>query len=377
MMMSPDDEISRTFVSSRAAVDGRGDSGSLGHYLLAVDGTDPGRIIEVRAETLTIGRDSRQSLVFADSEISRVHARVSLVRGAVVVEDLGSTNGTFVDGGRIAAPTLLAEGGLLQVGQQVLKYERRDSRDVARSLELRRDLVKASGYVLSLLPAPIENGPVRASWRFLPSAQLGGDAFGYYWLDRETFVFYLMDVSGHGAGAAMHSVGVLNLLRQRALPGVDFTDPVAVLASLNSRFQMETCGGMFFTLWYGAYNANSRTLTYSAAGHHAAYLVPADRAAADPLGISQLVIGAAPEVQYRGRQTAVPPGSTLYLFSDGVFEIVTKEQRQWALSDFVPHLLEPPVLGVHEPERLYRVVRQRVQSGLLDDDFSLLTITFQ
>ncbi len=199
-MMPSDDEISRTFVSLGAVADGHGDSGSLGHYLLAVEGTDPGRIVEVRAETLTIGRDARQSLVFADSEISRVHARVSLVRGEIVVEDLGSTNGTFVDGERIAAPTLLAEGGLLRLGQQVLKYERRDSRDVARSLELRRDLAKASGYLLSLLPAPLEHGPVRASWRFLPSAQLGGDAFGYYWLDRETFVFYLMDVSGHGAG---------------------------------------------------------------------------------------------------------------------------------------------------------------------------------
>ena len=87
---------------------------------------------------------------------------------------------------------------------------------------------------LSLLPAPLTTGPVRADWRFLPSTQLGGDAFGYDWLDQDTLVFYLIDVSGHGAGSAMHSVTVLNVLRQRALPDVDFRNPAEVLASLNA-----------------------------------------------------------------------------------------------------------------------------------------------
>ena len=66
-------------------------------------------------------------------------------------------------------------------------------------------------YVLSLLPAPISSGPVHVDWHFQPSAQLGGDAFGYYWLDPGTFIFYLMDVSGHGVGPAMHSVTVMNV----------------------------------------------------------------------------------------------------------------------------------------------------------------------
>ena len=61
----------------------------------------------------------------------------------------------------------------------MLKYERRSRLDVKKAQELERDIRKASDYVLSLLPAPIASGPVRAEWRFVPSAQLGGDAFGY------------------------------------------------------------------------------------------------------------------------------------------------------------------------------------------------------
>jgi sigma-B regulation protein RsbU (phosphoserine phosphatase) len=241
---------------------------------------------------------------------------------------------------------------------------------------LARDLLKASNYVLSLLPPRITSGPVRTDWRFLPSTQLGGDAFGYDWLDPDTLAFYLMDVSGHGVGSAMHSVTVLNVLRQRALPGVDFTNAAAVLASLNARFQMAEHNGLFFTMWYGVYRVGTRLLSYSSAGHHPAFLVPPDRSVAEPHGVPELMIGAVPGARYELQETVVPSGTTLYLFSDGVFEIVTRDEERWMLPDFLPHLTEPVLDGVPEPERLYALVRAKARPGLLDDDFSLLTVTF-
>src|SRR5262249_28759821 len=205
--------------------------------------------------------------------VSRLHARVSLVNGMVVVEDLQSTNGTFVDAARITGAAILKEGNTVRLGGQVIKYERRSRQDVKKAEELERDIQKATNYVSSLLPPPIDSGRVLAQWRFVPSVGLGGDAFGYYWLDATTFVFYLVDVSGHGVGSAMHSVSVLNVLRQRALPNVDFKNPGAVLCALNNAFQMDNYNGMRLTTWYGVYNAGDRTLTYGAAAQHPAYLV--------------------------------------------------------------------------------------------------------
>lgn len=349
---------------------------AIGHYLVAIGGAEPGKRIEVDAEPVTIGRDKRQTLAFNDTELSRLHARVSLVKGEVVVEDLKSTNGTFVEGQRIAEPVMLREGNVFRVGGQLLKYERRSRRDIEQAQELDRDLRKASSYVLSLLPPPLVTGPVRADWCFIPSARLGGDAFGYYWLDPSTFVFYLVDVSGHGVGSAVHSVTVLNVLRQRALPGVDFRKPAEVLTSLNDRFQMDSHNGLYFTMWYGVYDTGDRTLTYGSAGHHPAYLVAADRKAAQPLGMSALMIGAFPGHEYDVQQTSVPTGSTLYLFSDGVFEFKTTDERQWALSDFLPLLVEPVLPETPETERLYRAVRRAAGPGALDDDFSLMVVTF-
>jgi sigma-B regulation protein RsbU (phosphoserine phosphatase) len=211
----------------------------------------------------------------------------------------------------------------------------------------------------------------------VPSTELGGDAFGYQWLTPDTFAFYLIDVSGHGVGAAMHSVSVLNVLRQRALPDVDFARPAQVLASLNDRYQMETHDGMYFTMWYGVYRAVDRSLSHSAAGHHPAYLVGPDRASAVPLGVSALMIGAMPEVTYEQQEATVAPGSSVYLFSDGVFEVATKDQELWNLSDFEPLMTAPLVAGTSEPDRLYNAVKEVARPGPLDDDFSLVTVTFQ
>lgn len=344
-------------------------------YLVMVAGAQPGVRVEITAEPVSIGRSQGQSLVFAaDTGLSRRHAQVSLRNGLAVVEDLGSTNGTYVNGERIDSARQLAEGAVIKVGGQTFKYERRSRADVRQSEQLDRDLAKASSYVLALLPEPQTSGAVHTDWQFVPSARLGGDAFGYFWLDDRAFAIFLIDVSGHGVGAAMHSVTVLNVLRQRALPEVNWHDPGSVLATLNDRFQMDSHNGMLFTAWYGVYDAQTRTIAYSAAGHHAAYLVtPAG--GPSPLGVKAMMIGAIPGLPYPVERTDVPAGSRLYVFSDGVFEITTTAGAGWAIADFLP-LLTARHDSQAESERLYRAVRDAAGQGPLEDDVSIVVATF-
>jgi serine phosphatase RsbU (regulator of sigma subunit) len=98
-------------------------------------------------------------------------------------------------------------------------------------------------------------------------ASLGGDSFGCHWLDEDTFAIYLVDVSGHGVGAALLSVSVMNALRSQSLPDINFNNPEQVLASLNVAFPSEENNDMFFTIWYGVYNKSTRELTYASVGH--------------------------------------------------------------------------------------------------------------
>jgi len=82
-------------------------------------------------ESLTIGRraasaeDPRGTLVISDATVSGAHARISRVPqgdAEFIIEDLGSTNGTFVDGRRVETPTQLRQGALVFLGSQVLLF---------------------------------------------------------------------------------------------------------------------------------------------------------------------------------------------------------------------------------------------------------------
>src|SRR5437773_2127192 len=129
-------------------------------------------------------------------------------------------------------------------------------------------------------------------------------------------------------------------------------------------------------MWYGVYRPSDRPLTHGSAGHGPAFLVPADRHDAQPVGSPAFMIGLLPDQTYDMQQTTVPPGSTLYLFSDGAYEIVTVDDQRWELLNLVPVRLEPTVPGTTEPDRVYQAVKQAAARGPLEDDFSLMALTF-
>jgi serine phosphatase RsbU (regulator of sigma subunit) len=346
------------------------------HFLVVTEGLEPGHIVELGERALTLGRTPPADVVLADFEVSRAHCRVDLYRGELMVTDLNSTNGTFVDGAKVNGSAVVKPGSVLQVGRHVLRHAKRSRRELEHSRELDRSLERASQYVQSLLPQPISSGQVRTEWMLLPSVRLGGDAFGYQWLDADAFAIYLLDVSGHGAESAMLAVSVLNVIRKIALPRTDFREPAQVLGELNKMFPMEAHGSMFLTMWYGVYQPSTRTLRYASAGHHPAYLVAADRASVQALVTRSLGIGMMSDTLYEALATEVAPGATLYVFSDGVFEVLLPDGKRWTLDDFLPLLAAPRQAGVSEPRRLYERVHGVARRGPLDDDFSLLTLDF-
>ncbi len=92
--------------------------------LVVVEGPLTGTVIPLGAADVTIGRAPSSTLVLDDDYASNAHARLSLVNGSWVVEDLGSTNGTWIDRQRITTPTPLSVGHQLKVGRTVLELRR-------------------------------------------------------------------------------------------------------------------------------------------------------------------------------------------------------------------------------------------------------------
>ena len=88
--------------------------------LIMRSGPTPGAAFTLEGDQITIGRDSVNEVVINDAEISRRHARLTFQGGKYVLEDLGSTNGTFVNGQRLAGPRVLKAGAVVSFGEQIV-----------------------------------------------------------------------------------------------------------------------------------------------------------------------------------------------------------------------------------------------------------------
>ncbi len=95
-----------------------------GSKLVVIEGPLQGTIVPLGDIQVTIGRADDSTLVIDDDYASSRHARIYPSEGAWVVEDLGSTNGTWIDRTRITSPTVLPVGAPLRVGRTTLQIQK-------------------------------------------------------------------------------------------------------------------------------------------------------------------------------------------------------------------------------------------------------------
>ncbi len=259
-------------------------------------------------------------------------------------------------------------------------------RQLSRDLQeqkalLEAELNEAAQYVRSLLPAPLV-GTVSVDSRFIPSRELGGDCFDYYWLDPDYLAFYLLDVSGHGLGAALPSISVQNVLRSQSLPDVNFYQPSAVLKALNETFQMTAQNEKYFTIWYGVYNQSRRQLTYASAGHPPAVLITKNQRGfkATRLRTPNLPVGMMLDVTYESDRHYIEHESLLYIFSDGVYEAfdannpTLNQDGMWDLDGFINLLITQG--DSKDLDELLSHIKKTRKSTTFSDDVSILQVMF-
>lgn len=259
--------------------------------------------------------------------------------------------------------------------QAFLARRERDAALEALNTELR----EAERYMRSLFPTPLTDKNIRADWTYISCTALGGDSFGYHWIDNDHFAMFVLDVCGHGVGAALLSASAVNVLRTQSLAQVDFKDPASVLAGLNEAFDMEKQNEMYFTIWYGVYRRSTRELVHASGGHPPAVLLPA-AAPGQPrlLGAVNAIIGAMPGLRFNSDRVTLTPGDRLYVFSDGVYEVnyADRPSVMMTIEEFAAELSRPAPAGVRKVEDVVAFVRRAQGRENFEDDFSLLEIQF-
>ena len=98
--------------------------GRLPRHLVITAGSLQGQSIELENAPVTIGRAPESTLVLTDDYASTHHARLVPRDGEWLIEDLGSTNGTYLDKAKVTRPTPVPPGGKVRIGKTVLELRR-------------------------------------------------------------------------------------------------------------------------------------------------------------------------------------------------------------------------------------------------------------
>jgi len=142
------------------------------YQLVMRTGPTPGKVFELTKDELSLGRDITNEIIITDAEVSRRHARLIAQAGGYVLEDTGSTNGTFVNGQRLMGPHLLRPGELILLGENVsLAYESTDfdpDATLAAASFPQPSSTPVTPRDVSLPPRPVEQ-PVQPVQPLIPS----------------------------------------------------------------------------------------------------------------------------------------------------------------------------------------------------------------
>ncbi|QOJ27360.1 MAG: SpoIIE family protein phosphatase [Ignavibacteriales bacterium] len=201
--------------------------------------------------------------------------------------------------------------------------------------QMERELTMAADLQKSLLPPPLLrlNG-YDFSGMFIPSTYVAGDLFDFFRIDDDYAAFYLFDVSGHGASAAMLSFSVKKTLSLNQIEGRDLflrkdpatgvyslNTPSSILENLNRLFSADNESLQYFTIVLGILNLREDTITISSAGHPPVLYIRND-GSIEPLPLNGFPAGMFGDSTYQNKMIDMKSGDSLLLYSDGLTDLV-------------------------------------------------------
>ena len=282
-------------------------------------------------------------------------------------------------------PVRDAAGALTHfIGVQSDVTARRHAEDALRRTTeaLEHDMRLAARVQQALLPPPeVSAGALRIAHAFHPCVDLAGDGLGIVTLPDNRTGLYLLDVSGHGVGAALLSFTLNHLLSPGAegvLLGrepdgsVSVVAPARVAERLNRQFPMDR-SRQYFTFVYGVIDERSGATDYVIAGHPAPVLVPR-RGAPVLVAGGGLPVGMLEHASFEDGHLALEPGDRLYFYTDGVIEALDAAEQEYGIGRLLAAMEryrgQPVRTGI---DAVAAEVRDWC-NGRLRDDVSLLAV---
>ena len=271
---------------------------------------------------------------------------------------------------------LLVFSGLVLVGFIVWRTSRNLERLRKVNAEKERidgELRVASEIQQSMLPhSQISHNDVDIFGSLVPAREVGGDLYDFFIRDEKLF-FCIGDVSGKGAPSAM-VMGVVHSMF-RAFSAHE-NNPARIVRAINEASCQGNDSNIFVTLFVGVLDLPTGHLRYCDAGHDAP-MVMVDSHWSMVNVIPHLPVGVFDDVKYGVQETHLEPGSTIFLYTDGLTEAMNMERKQFGIKRIEEVLTANSQLL---PTQLLEAVSQEVHDFVGDaeqsDDLTMLAIHY-
>ncbi|MCA0972788.1 PP2C family protein-serine/threonine phosphatase [Halobacillus litoralis] len=240
-----------------------------------------------------------------------------------------------------------------------------------KQLELKSEISVAANMQKTLLSTvKPELDEVEIGALSVPAKQMNGDYHHFVYDNQGNLGIAVADVIGKGVPAALcmsmikYSMDTFPEMRM---------DPSVILGSLNRVVERNVDSSMFVTMFYGLYNSNDHTFSYSSAGHEPGFYYHKETDEFEEIDVPGLVLGVSADTAYTQYKREVKRGDMIILLTDGVTECRQGERfiEQDEVLDVIKSYSHLPPQDI--VDQVYRHF-ERLQDFHLRDDFTLIVL---
>lgn len=268
---------------------------------------------------------------------------------------------------------------VIELTREIDNYTRKIAMISAEEERIGTELALAARIQESMLPMNFPPFPDRKEFEIYasmdPAKEVGGDFYDFFFIDDDHLCLVIADVSGKGIPAAMFMTICKIILANTAKLG---KSPAETLENANSAICPNNREEMFVTVWMGILELSTGILTASNAGHEYPILK-------EPGGKFKLfkdrhsfVVGGMEGLKYRSYKIQIAPGSTLFLYTDGLPEATDAEKNMFG-TDRILKVLNKT--SSHNPEQILHSMADAVNSFVKEaeqfDDLTMLCLHYR
>jgi len=262
-----------------------------------------------------------------------------------------------------------------RLGQQLKEYVDNLRKETEARQVVEREIHIAQQIQQSLIPRVFPPFPKRDEFTLhaylQPAKEVAGDYYDFFFIDDDSLILIIGDVSGKSVPAAFFMAVTRTLMRVVCMHE---KDPAKALSYVNKILLEDNDTCMFVTLFLANYNVRTGVMQYANAGHHAAYKLSLDGQLKAFGCLNDPVLGAIPVETFHAGTEQIGSGDKFVLYTDGVTEANDPEGNMYGDEQFKDFLIKHATL---DPKSLCKdvvVTLWDYQVGIPFDDITILVL---